>query len=367
MKVLDSVEKVLAEAGQPLHCREITKRLLAGGLWKPTGRTPQATVSSQLAVDVKKQGAASRFKRVGAGTFGLNEAVAPAGSEGAPGPSPQVPVSFSKAAEQVLDRFAGRKPMHYRDITRKALELGLISTAGRTPEATIDNLLDNITPTNRDLVDRRIEKLRDEMVALERKEAALGQQQDRERQAKVLADQAFALVRSFSRLVEAGTVDEKRTVVRAFLRGIDYDPESRSGKGHFWLLPGVGLDDQEPNPGGRGRRTDVTGNISPRAGVEAADSQCSLLGFRAGYTRSEEKRSATGGGASSFDMVAGAGFASEKKTRLSWRTREIGFRLDYRRYSRHRGRLAPRAVTPTTVAARAKVAGSERGKAVRAA
>jgi len=137
MKVLDAVEKVLAKAGQPLHYREITKRLLAGGLWKPTGRTPQATVNSQLAVDIKKQGAASRFKRVGAGMFGLNEAVAPAGSEGGPGPSPQVPVSFSKAAEQVLDRFAGRKPMHYRDITRKALELGLISTAGRTPEATM--------------------------------------------------------------------------------------------------------------------------------------------------------------------------------------------------------------------------------------
>ena len=175
-------------------------------------------------------------------------------------------------------------------------------------ETTIDNLLDNITPTNRDYVDRRIEKLRDEMVALERQEAALAQQQDRERQAQILADRAFAAVRDFGRLVEAGTVDEKRTVVRAFLRGIDYDPESRSGKGHFWLLPGVGLDDQEPNPGGRGRRTDVTGNISPRTAAGAADSQCSLLGFRAGYTRSEKKRSATGGDASSFGVVAGAGF-----------------------------------------------------------
>ena len=130
----------------------------------------------------------------------------------------------------------------------------------------------------------------------------------------VLADRAFA-------------------AVRAFLRGIDYDPESRSGKGHFWTLPGVGSDDQEPNPGGRGRRTDVAGNIPSRTAVAAADSQCSLLGFRAGYTRSEEKRSAAQGGASSFDMVAGAGFVSEKKTRLSWRTREIGFRLDYRRVS----------------------------------
>ena len=175
-------------------------------------------------------------------------------------------------------------------------------------EATIENLLDNMTATNRDFVDRRIEKLRDEMVALERQEAALAQQQDRERHAKVLVDRAFAAVRDFGRLVEAGTVDEKRTVVRAFLHSIDYDPESRSGKGHFWLLPGVGPDGQEPNPGGRGRRTDVAGNIRSRTAVGAAGTPCSLLGFRAGDTRSEKKRSATGGDASSFDMVAGGGF-----------------------------------------------------------
>ncbi|HEX8283780.1 MAG TPA: winged helix-turn-helix domain-containing protein [Pyrinomonadaceae bacterium] len=44
---------------------------------------------------------------------------------------------FTDAAELVLDKYAGKSPMHYRAITDKALELGLIATAGKTPEATL--------------------------------------------------------------------------------------------------------------------------------------------------------------------------------------------------------------------------------------
>jgi restriction system protein len=37
----------------------------------------------------------------------------------------------------VLEDYADRQPMHYRDITRKALDLDLIRTGGLTPEATM--------------------------------------------------------------------------------------------------------------------------------------------------------------------------------------------------------------------------------------
>jgi hypothetical protein len=49
------------------------------------------------------------------------------------------------------------------------------------------NLLDNITTANRDFVDQRIEKLKDELLALERQEGVLLEQQDREKQKQVLA------------------------------------------------------------------------------------------------------------------------------------------------------------------------------------
>ena len=41
------------------------------------------------------------------------------------------------AAELVLDEHRGGKPMHYRAITTKVLDLGLVNTKGLTPEATI--------------------------------------------------------------------------------------------------------------------------------------------------------------------------------------------------------------------------------------
>jgi restriction endonuclease Mrr len=50
---------------------------------------------------------------------------------------PKRPLSFTDAAEYVLQHYAGSNPMHYRDVTAKALELGLVKTQGQTPEATL--------------------------------------------------------------------------------------------------------------------------------------------------------------------------------------------------------------------------------------
>jgi hypothetical protein len=86
MSVLDAVHTVLSEAGQPLHYRDITERMVAGGMWQPGGKTPHATVNARLAADIKRHGPGSRFRRVGAGVFALNEPVVSAGDAG-DGPS----------------------------------------------------------------------------------------------------------------------------------------------------------------------------------------------------------------------------------------------------------------------------------------
>ena len=59
MTILDFAERVLATAGEPLHYRDITSRILAEG-WMTTGNTPWHSVNAMLAVDVKR-GPASRF------------------------------------------------------------------------------------------------------------------------------------------------------------------------------------------------------------------------------------------------------------------------------------------------------------------
>jgi hypothetical protein len=144
------------------------------------------------------------------------------------------------------------------------------------------------------------------MADLEHGEAALAQEQDRKRQTQQLADRAFGLVRDFDRLVEMGTVDEKRSLVRAFLRGIDYDPESASGMAQFWMVPGVSGDGDDSNPGGRGRRTDVAQNCSHEDPADDAAGPRLLFPLGSGGTRFTKKRSAANDDASSFHMVSGA-------------------------------------------------------------
>jgi len=148
MSALDAALKVLQEAGSPLHYLEITKRILAAGLWKSEGKTPEATINARLAVDVKTKGKASAFRRAGRGVFALNEERTDPTPRPADvvrtedralyvrGPVAGETLSFTDAAERILEAVGG-KPMHYRDITRHALEHKMLDTEGQTPEATM--------------------------------------------------------------------------------------------------------------------------------------------------------------------------------------------------------------------------------------
>lgn len=136
MTVADAVQQVLASAGAPLHYEEITQRILSLGLWVPLTKTPSATVRGTIYVELKK-GTASRFQAAGKGVFALSQI---AGSPAA-APLKAGELSFTDAAERVLEQCAGGRPMHYREVTRKALELELLSTQGQTPEATMRALI----------------------------------------------------------------------------------------------------------------------------------------------------------------------------------------------------------------------------------
>lgn len=70
---LDAAYQVLKDAREPLHHSEITRRILERGLWQSASKTPGASVQAQLAVDIKKNGRNSRFRRARPSVFGLNE------------------------------------------------------------------------------------------------------------------------------------------------------------------------------------------------------------------------------------------------------------------------------------------------------
>ena len=150
MNVLQAAQSVLQEAGTPLHYKEITQRMIDRRLWQTDGKTPDATVSSAITGDIKKNGVHAFFQRTDDGVYALREwgfpgLDTPSGlantEDGTYQPTlgistPKL-LSFTDAAEQILKQFGGNKPMHYREITRKALALNLIKTKGLTPEATL--------------------------------------------------------------------------------------------------------------------------------------------------------------------------------------------------------------------------------------
>ena len=131
MALLDAIDEVLNEVGKSLHVSEIYKEITTRGLWNSSGKRPTATVSSQLYSDIKKHGFASRFVLVSPATFavrGSSEVLV----------EKQSSLNFTACAQKVLEVLGEKKPMHYRDITTKALEKGWLVTKGKTPELTMN-------------------------------------------------------------------------------------------------------------------------------------------------------------------------------------------------------------------------------------
>ena len=146
MSVQSAAIQVLKEAGKPLHANEIAKLIIEAGLWKSDGKTPEATVSARLYSDIKSNGDKSPFVKVGPQTFALRDsteievdtasALVPVEKPSEPHPT-NASFSFIDCAQKVLEEFGGKKPMHYKEITKKALEKGWLVTSGKTPEASM--------------------------------------------------------------------------------------------------------------------------------------------------------------------------------------------------------------------------------------
>lgn len=69
MNLLEAAGKVLSEAGQPLHVKEITRRIVAAGLWTPETETPSSSVGAAIYVAIKK--GKTDIVRTDKGTFSL--------------------------------------------------------------------------------------------------------------------------------------------------------------------------------------------------------------------------------------------------------------------------------------------------------
>ncbi len=138
MNLQSAIIKVLQDAGGPMSYGEITARLIQTGLWRTQAKRPEGIVAARLSVDIKNRGSNSSFVRVERGVYDVRRE----GGDGQPQSSPTgaadkpavgseivspSPLSFIQAGEQVLAEFGKGHPMHYREITARALEMGWLS------------------------------------------------------------------------------------------------------------------------------------------------------------------------------------------------------------------------------------------------
>ena len=131
MSFIDAGYEILKRTGKSLTAEEITTIALDQGLISTTGKTPSATMSAQIYMDIRRKADNSRFVKVDRGKFELREwSIAPAKLT----PSFRS-LSFKDAAHKVLK--IENRPLHTEDITDIALKKGLLKTTGKTPTATM--------------------------------------------------------------------------------------------------------------------------------------------------------------------------------------------------------------------------------------
>jgi HB1, ASXL, restriction endonuclease HTH domain len=95
---------VLRQAGEPLHSKEIAKRVLASGRCRSlSGKTPEASVAALLAVGSKPGGP---FKRVDKGIFTLADQPAQSGNGEAAQPADRKAGSKGKREQQAATQSA---------------------------------------------------------------------------------------------------------------------------------------------------------------------------------------------------------------------------------------------------------------------
>jgi len=70
---LDAAAQVLAEANEPMRCKDMVETMIAKGLWSSSGKTPHATIYAAIIREIAGKGDQSRFKKTDRGLFTINK------------------------------------------------------------------------------------------------------------------------------------------------------------------------------------------------------------------------------------------------------------------------------------------------------
>ena len=101
----------------------------------------------------------------------------------------------------------------------------------------IERLIENATPTTREFVDKRVKELKRELDQAAMRLSELDAETDRTIDVEQLIPEVLGYMEGFDEVVEAGTVDEKRRFLRAFIRRVELDPDTGRGRAELYSLP----------------------------------------------------------------------------------------------------------------------------------
>ena len=116
-------------------------------------------------------------------------------------------------------------------------ELQTLRTQRTEIERKINNLLDNITQANREFADKRLTELKRELYEIRPRLEELEAAQARTVDVELVCAEMLTAMKDFRKLAAEGTVDEKRTLIRAFAKEIRLDPQSGEGRAQLYMLP----------------------------------------------------------------------------------------------------------------------------------
>ncbi len=100
-KNISAAIAILKEAGIPLHYAEITRRAIDKGYLVTSGKTPEATMNSEIVMNIKRKKGASDFIRTDPGTYAINSEKQVAEPKPTPAPVAE-PKNNEKQEEEII-------------------------------------------------------------------------------------------------------------------------------------------------------------------------------------------------------------------------------------------------------------------------
>jgi len=149
---------------------------------------------------------------------------------------------LARIQHQVEQLLAARGKKRLRDAIASELrscgpdpkeEMREVKAKFKRIDESIDRLLDNITPINKEFIDKKLLKLGSEKKALEEKLRQLEVKPDEQVNPDEMANDIVHGLVKFRDLFEQGTAEEKKELVRAFVEKLELNPET--GKGVLYI------------------------------------------------------------------------------------------------------------------------------------